>query len=95
MIAPVPGDHLGSGQRAIAFLRSSEGACQFSLQPVECFRLGPFLVAPDQVADVFADVLVGPVLPNFDATNSLSAPLMRTVIVVVWDIATSGFLSSR
>ena len=36
-----------------------------------------------------------PFSPTFDATNSLSAPLMRTVIVVVWDMVASVCLSSR
>ena len=34
------------------------------LQPVERFLLSPLLVAPDQIADVFADVLIGTILAD-------------------------------
>lgn len=56
--SPVLGDHFGGRQRAIIFLRCREGACKFSPQPIERFLLCPFFFAPDQLADVFSDVLV-------------------------------------
>jgi hypothetical protein len=56
--SPVLGDHFGGRQRAIIFLRCREGACKFSPQPIERFLLCTFFFAPDQLADVFSDVLV-------------------------------------
>src|SRR6056297_2057420 len=35
---------------------------KLALQPVEGFLLRPLLVTPDQVTDVLADVLIGPVI---------------------------------
>src|SRR6056297_2039825 len=61
---PVPRDHFGRRQRPVRLLRRCERMRQFSLQPVESLGLGPFLVTPDQVADVFADVLVRPVITH-------------------------------
>src|SRR5690554_6729574 len=61
---PVPRDDLGRRQRLVTLLGRGEGTGQFGLQPVKAFLLGPFLVAPDQVADIFADVLIRPVLAD-------------------------------
>jgi hypothetical protein len=61
--------------------------------PLGAFPLGAFPVAPDQVADVFADVLAGPVLANIGTTKSLSVPLIRTINVVVRTRPPSASLS--
>src|SRR6056297_923416 len=61
---PVSRDHFGRRQRPVRLLWRCERMGQFSLQPVESLGLGPFLVTPDQIADVFADVLVRPVITH-------------------------------
>src|SRR5690554_827394 len=61
---PVPGDNLGGRQGRIAFLGCCEGMGQLRLQPVESLLFCPLFVTPDQVPDIFADVLVGAVLTD-------------------------------
>lgn len=52
-------DDLGRRERMVGGIGSSEGMPQFRFQPSERFLLCPLFVAPDQIADVFADVLIG------------------------------------
>src|SRR5690554_6052814 len=61
---PVPGNDLGGGQGLVAFLGCCEGAVQLRLQAIDGFALCAFLVAPDEIADVLADVLVSATLAD-------------------------------
>ncbi len=95
---PVAGDDLGGGERPVGGVRRGEGMGELGPEPLEslplgAFPLGAFPVAPDQVADVFADVLAGPVLANIGTTKSLSVPLIRTINVVVRTRPPSASLS--
>src|SRR6056297_1372770 len=61
---PVSRDHFGRRQRPVRLLWCCERMGQFSLQPGEGLCLEPLFVTPDQVADIFADVLVRPVITH-------------------------------
>jgi hypothetical protein len=61
---PVVGDDVGGDEPLVAVVRCREGEGQSGLQAVESFTLDLFLIAPDQVADIFADILVSAVLAD-------------------------------
>lgn len=90
---PAAGDDLGGGERPVGGVRRGEGMGELGPEPLESLPLGAFPVAPDQVADVFADVLAGPVLADIGTTKSLSVPLIRTINVVVRTRPPSASLS--
>ena len=66
---PVAPDHVGCGQRHVGRFRRREGKNAFSLEPVEGDFIRPFRVAPDEVADLFADIPIGSVLSHVCGPN--------------------------
>src|ERR1700754_367821 len=60
MSAPtIARDHRVRIERRITGLCRGEGPSQLGLEPVELLGFGSLLVAADQVADIFADILIG------------------------------------
>lgn len=70
---PVQFNHLVRGQFLEGILECREGKGRFGIQPVEGFFFGLPFVIPNQVADVFADVLVRAPPPTLVETRSLEA----------------------
>ena len=82
-------DDVCGRKRCIGRIRCCKGPCQFRLEAFEGLLLGPFLVAADEIANVFAHVLVESRLTDIRGNVLLSAPLSRTVMVVVRDMGKS------
>ena len=59
---PVASNDLDGDQRPIAVIGHRESMGQFGLLTIKGRPFRPLLVAPDQIADVFADVLIGIIL---------------------------------
>lgn len=80
---PVAGNDLGGRQSSIRCIGCREGVMKLRLQPLERCPIRALLVAPNEITDILADVLVSPLLAHLFIQNSLRAPLIRIVIVVV------------